>query len=149
MCLITKQSKPEILKEDLTVYKSIIIENVNTVQAGMRYFFYEKNKVYETKILTDEIDITPFDRQVRDAYTDLYSDGEFLSYTNVTNKKLLKKHSLKSFGQGFHSSISADRFDSRFFTVAEFVIPAGSEVYRDETGLIVSNKIMFTGKIIH
>ena len=151
MCLITKQLKPEILKEDLTVYKEVktfkLERELEQVRAMLYHFTYHKDKVYYT-VLEDAISITPYDPKVSITYGDFMKDLMDARCYGHNIPNVLKAHNIKVIGQGFHSANHPDRVRPATYT-GQFIIPAGSEIYRDETGLLVSNKIMFTGKIIY
>ncbi len=69
---------------------------------------------------------------------------------------VLEMHDLKSFGKGFHSIATEERtlsYKDELYpvypqcNVFSCIIPKGSEIYRDATGLIISNKLIIKERI--
>ena len=89
MCLITKQSEsePEILEEDLVVYKILTTRLESAYRSG---FTYMLNKLYKTKIKLAVSRIRNFDEESWDSWADIPinmcnafhfpSDAAFLQY---------------------------------------------------------------------
>jgi len=144
MCLITKQTTPTILNEDLIVYKELkYIEG--EIYSNCEDFPYELNKLYQTEIKKT---------------TDLcYNDHIVEQYYNLTGFSLLglkeeyKKQHLKSYGKGFHFYNSIERLnlsnepfknDVLVYqqVTVKCTIPKGSKVYFDDTELGVANQII-------
>lgn len=140
MCLITKQKKPTKLTKDLTVYKKVDLIN-NVPHSAHNNFKWEINKLYSTKMLPST-EIKMHDELVNDCYS-LHD----LTYEYVEKEKLkiLKDKKLVAIGHGFHSAKNIDRFIYGCWgrnVFVECTIPKGSLIYKDKTGLIVSNQII-------
>ena len=140
MCLRTYQKEPEILEEDLIVYKQLECINDDLVSPYQRneiilddpiYFKWTLNVLYQTKI-EQTMDKQFADWTSQKHYTNFWDDESLLSY-----------------GPGFHSYNSKDRIKKLHgdFITFECLIPKGSEVYRDETGLLVSNQLIVLKEI--
>lgn len=131
MCLVTPNKEKKIAEEDMIVYK-ILNEDLSP--------FYWEGEAYEIGKL-NEIEIQE---------TSDFTDFDEIS---IRYNKGYKRDELVSFGQGFHSAKSIDRIrDIRkaysipvpvLFTC---IIPKGSEYYEDNSGLLVSNKIIIKEK---
>ena len=141
MCLITNQKEPEILKEDLIVYK-VLHENLGSPIQG---FKYSKNTLYENEI----------EESKYPSFADIESQN-FYGKGGLSMQALLEMHDLKSFGKGFHSVTTEKRAlsyknqiysMSHKYNVFSCIIPEGSEIYRDATGLIISNKLIIKERI--
>ena len=145
MCLITTQKKPIILKGNLVVYKSGIIcaisPKVIGFQSGHKCYKYAFDYKYETAVGK-----TP-------RYVALIN-----FYDRQSKNMLVKKHGhlfddsmmlLPKFiciGKGFHWATTAERYPAptipRTTDIVKCIVPAGSQVYFDESGLGVSNQII-------
>ena len=127
MCLITFDPTVHIAEEDMIVYKEgKFPHNEKLFQSALRPFFYRKFSLYKTEILESGSQ-AGYDNIVTNFY-----------YSSKSDRKIY------SFGQGFHSALELKRLSgSSFYRNAEFIIPKGSEYIKDETGLLVSNKIIF------
>jgi len=142
MCLITIQNDPCIAQEDLIVYKSFLKNtDENIFKTPFQFFTYEINKLYETEIKlvkkTEFIGIEAFDN---DSIDKSKLDFDVHKYINVISN-------------GFHSLKEPDRIDDDSIyeldlKIVECIIPKGSIYYTDNSGLIVSNKIIITNKIV-
>ena len=141
MCLITTQSVPTILKKDKIVYKLLCDD--------YRSKFY-KDYLYVPRILnTTEIKIA----QDGDKWAfDKISSNHYFDNDNEYNFQ-----DLRFYGQGFHSINSLERYfnyiknhpQSNDKILVKCIIPKGSEIYEDETGLLVSNKIIVTDNVLN
>lgn len=125
MCLITRQKEPLIAEEDITVYKILTGR-----RAAIYYYFkYEKDLLYVT-VMQKALDIMPADSYVMATYH--------------TSKDII------SIGEGFHACTTIGRAEM-LRGVGEYIfkatIPKGSLYYKDETDLIVSDKIIIHDKI--
>lgn len=140
MCLITNQKEPEILEEDLIVFK-VLKDNLKSPMLGFRY---SKNKLYENEIEESEYPA--------------FADEESYNFYNegLSTQKVLEIHDLKAFGKGFHSITTEERalsYKNQIYSISHkynvfsCIIPEGSEIYRDATGLIISNKFIVKEKI--
>ena len=145
MCLITRQKDPIILEEDLEVYKIInqlVYKNGVYYSAFIKGFEYKLNKLYSTTIEKASDHTSYFDNIVAEHYN--LSDWRSI-------KEAIKKEEFFSYGQGFHSIVGKEsikrRTNSNFRLLSErrvvkCIIPKGSEIYYDETGLCVSSQII-------
>lgn len=131
MCLVTKQKTPETTKKDLVVYKIVkTYDNEKTVSSphySCRWepmiikqidLSYERNKRWDN--------CEKFDGDVSSSYSLEEKEGTF---TEVSI--------------GLHAATTKTRLKSKYYMVRRFLIPAGSLVFRDKSGLIVSNKMMY------
>lgn len=135
MCLVTDQQQPKIAEEDITVYK--ILQGMN---APCNEFTYIVGKTYKTEIKESK-DRWCFDSSDRISLNDNY--GEDWD----------KDESIKCFGQGFHSSLTADRLRRTNMSsmwnggLYECIIPKGSEYYTNPSDLVVSNQIIIKERL--
>ena len=130
MCLITEQTKPEILKEDLIVYKILYYGNLSY----FRKFVWEKGKMERQKMDPKIINTS-------DHYNGKYTFCDDISQAVYDNGN---KYTCISYG--FHAFVTKKRAGMLYTygtEIHKFLIPAGAQVFRDKTGLIVSNKMMF------
>ena len=136
MCLITEQKKAMRTKEDMIVWKVM-----NGVESPYQGFVYEQGILYKTNIKKDYENPCWADEISRKAYVGV---GD-LVISNAPETSW-KEAGYVSIGEGFHSCISEERALTLkdFFTenIRSFLIPAGSLIYKDRTGLVVSNQIM-------
>lgn len=137
MCLITKQNKPIILKEDLIVYKLVRKWNSNKHYYSLNENFpYTFNELYKTTI--------------EESTTWVFNDLISQKYYNY----LIIKERFFCFGQGFHFYLTrkraglyqyGDSKGSYRHIMVKCLIPKGSKVIYDETGLGVSDQIIILG----
>jgi len=127
MCLITEQMKPEILKEDLVVYKCL---------DGRNSIFYDykwtKNRMAKTNFSSGKINTCK-------TFAGCYSDDIAERTYKKQNRILLCVH------RGFHACLTFARameYDYSGKSICEMKIPKSARVFKDSTGLIVSNKMM-------
>lgn len=139
MCLITEQKKPIKIRKDYTVYKLVEFLNEKEIRSFYNYnFTWELNKLYQTEIKKSSIlNACYFDLKSKECYQG--KDG--IKYIEVLIEKL-RNEELYSYGSGFHSAINKSRIKSNLYHIAECTIPKGSLIYKDKTGLIVSNQII-------
>ena len=140
MCLLTRQDKPIILREDKLVWK-ILIDNNDRANSIWCVYQYILGEINQTEIDLS-IGVNAFDKPQR------------VKYLNEDYKLL---DGVKSIGSGFHSFTNIEecnrsfneftRYSSLPYKIYECIIPAGSEYYEDETYLCVSNKIIIRNKI--
>ncbi len=133
MCLITTQKKASIAKEDILVFKLLSPTSSFDAKSPFHEHTYSLYKRQDT-VITEDTDWTTFDE----------IDIRWLD-TNYPNWCEGENSELKCFGQGFHSAISYERLVDRYAfidTVYECIIPAGSEYYKNDTGLVISNAII-------
>ena len=151
MCLITEQTEPIVLKEDLIVYKTLRIpletRNFKSVTTG---FIYDLNRLYETRIKES---ITPkyYDDEAwcKNIDSDELKEQFFCLNTHEAEVRLFQELGMKVYGSGFHSYKTLKRANESWSGdgIFECTIPAGSEIYEDKSNLIVSNKIIINKRI--
>ena len=137
MCLITEQKKAIRTKEDMIVWKNVREEYNGAVSSVYRTFEWKEGEVYKTRMDLSQDPIC-YDFDVRREYGLIYIPNPSLQTT-------LSALNLKAIGRGFHAFMDIDRADDSE-PIRQFLIPAGSLVYKDKTGLIVSNQIMMLPK---
>jgi len=131
MCLVTYQKEPIQLDKDLIVWKEVCVNpDTNETESVFFKFFWEKGVLHETELNKTE-DLDYYDDTVGNHYDILCRED------NIRNARLIR------IGGGFHAFCSEERIpDISYKTIKRFLIPKGSLVYYDETGLIVSNQMM-------
>lgn len=145
MCLITEQNKPIKIRKDRIVYKKVKLSFRQNTICSLNFgnFTYTLNKLYETDFTFlnfDENEILAYDNIVNKAYDYPFSDYDY-DYPFSDNDKLIV------IAEGFHSASAIKRFDMcdkyiQNAIIVKCTIPKGSLIYKDKTGLIVSNKII-------
>lgn len=147
MCLITKQKEPKILKADKYVVKLMAISPYDGVWVTpYQRFAYIKGEINKTSI-EKSYDATLFCEVDQAIFIKLVGCrvADFLLHVDSGQSDYV------AYDQGFHS---IDKSKAAMYieyldhhTPFVFKIPKGSEVYvNKDTGLIVSNQIIFTGK---
>ncbi len=138
MCLITKQTKPVKTRKNKTVYKLVNPGNEKNTTCesflSPRPFLYEIDVLNQTEINTST---------EKAAYDNIVQEKYKLDPRHIDdyNKKL---KTITVLGEGFHAALEAGRLSTYGNKIiAEFLIPKGSLVYTDATGLIISNQIIF------
>jgi hypothetical protein len=126
MCLVTKQKEAIVTTKDMIVYK-LLTWNLKSLTYK---FQWEINKLENTSLT-----IKPFC-----IYTDAMDYMAKRIY-KIMDLTLDDKH-LYSITTGFHAAMTKVRAGDYGYTCYKALIPAGSEVFFDETGLIVSNQMM-------
>ena len=139
MCLITKQQEPTIIAHDMTVFKLVkkYTSVTNICGSDMQDFDYELEVLNRTYLKEATEDRIPYDDQVTKHYG--------LRYDNKTGMTISKE--VRTIGPGFHSFSSKERIGivdgETSERIARFLMPSGSEIFQDETGVLVSNQIIF------
>ena len=131
MCLITEQTKPEILKKDLIVYKLLYPNHLSY----FRKFFWEKGKMKRQKM----------DPKIINTLLPFFL-GAYNFCDNISQRMYERLGRLTCITYGFHAFVTKKRAGMLYTygtEIHKFLIPAGAQVFRDKTGLIVSNKMMF------
>ena len=146
MCLLTLANSPQIAKKDIKVYKLVLINygQPNKVNAWSRPFEYNKHVLYQQELLSTKKPDSFYDKK---AGAEFGLNGE--SAYEITVISL----NINFISNGFHSASSRERFPligkhpkvGRLEAIKEFKIPAGSQYYKDGTGLLVSNQIIYIG----
>ena len=154
MCLITEQKEPIILKEDLVVYKEIIKVDETECETLYQYgYTYIKDEVRNTDIIVHTNVNEGFD--IDAVYDDLVLIiVPTISKNCIERQEAINSGLLVSISQGYHFMVEPQRSeDYKKITIyhsfnkyiGKFIIPSGSEVYFDGSGLGVSNSIKFVG----
>ena len=128
MCLVTKQKRVKVLKEDLVVYK-LLEERNNELSAWMYCFIYEIGVLYVQEMKVDNDSDSYHDDEVSEAYN--FTQAEFQTAT----MDMTHVH------EGFHFATSENRLIDYEAVLCECIVPKGSRVYFDKTGLGVANQI--------
>ena len=156
MCLITEQKEPEIIDQDLVVYKIVktdldkktnkrVAWPVYYKMGGFRYTEGELNKTEMIKKSGDN-NISYFDGMVGDHLAEKYKIAP--NFPGAL-EQLVRIGVIAAIGQGFHFGTTRRRFcvTDPNLSISRFIVPAGSEVYFDETGLGVSNQIIYSPEL--
>lgn len=143
MCLITNNKIGKILEEDLKVFKLLKIGyDANTAHAPFYHFKYEFGKLYETEF-------TELDPYVNDhlwrAFDEASSFWLGRNYPNWEIKGSNNRLELLCISQGFHGALTYERCLNHRYRIYDCIIPKGSTMYTDDTGLFVSNKLIVVG----
>lgn len=136
MCLIVEKSTPvQVAEKDITVYKSIHSASMDgnyCCPYYQRNFLYRKDRVYKTKIKSDNFSKEDYQH----SFADQTAEEAYCSFN---------KQELIAYGEGFHSCKDIVRALSLSHNaIAEFLIPKGTRFVCDVTGLIVSEAIIFS-----
>lgn len=134
MCLITKQKKPIILEQDIIVYKKMMCIVVGYASSVYHAFEYKIGKLYTTTITNSQ----------RGRYADATTSDFYEEYfISIEDSEIKFDEKVIVYNEGFHFYTTKERANkSRNGELWECIIPAGSEVYYDETGLGVTNQII-------
>lgn len=174
MCLLIfteENKKPIKLTEDLTVYKVLSVNRPLLIsEPGQheiltaphnRHFKYELNKLYETQFTFNEsfkkADMVVHSYMMKNhpEISDIHINV-FKYHNNIDEwKRDLIKVNLFSVCAGFHSILTMDRVktylniydDYHSMGLYKATIPKGATIYKDETGLVVSNRIIINERI--
>jgi hypothetical protein len=131
MCLVTKQKKATITKRDIFVYKAVRIEMYGERETVHSPYY---NHSWGREVLfTTELGISRKLIQTCDFY-DSTAYSNYIEYEENENPLTLISH-------GFHFAFSKKRLVEEP-EVRKFLIPKGSSVFKDNSGLGVSNQIM-------
>lgn len=145
MCI--KRLDLQIADRDIEVYKIVSDANKLSCESLIQGFIYEANIRYAMDAM--ELEESSFGSAF--CTTDLiYITKAYHSYTKI-RFTLKKPYSLCSPPE-YKGIIAGNllmpiRIDNPYY-VATFVIPVGSIYFTNEEGVIVSNKIRYTGKYI-
>jgi hypothetical protein len=158
MCLFTKQKTPTITDADMIVYKCVEVRiypgdhedfdaDVFSLIQGFPYVF---GKLYSTEIKKSKNDYAYNDVTVKNHYK--LDDIAYKNISDISDENRLKavrENGIEVYSDGFHFFINNDhRTAVRCYDVGKFVkctIPAGSEIYFDETGLGITNQLIING----
>lgn len=143
MCLITQYKTPQILENDLIVYKEMKYYDSykNPLSSYHQGFTYELNKLYSTTITFGSG--TPISWQ---SY-DIKSANAITSFLKgrITDGQMVEDV-LICIVEGFHFFFTPERIPNHSYShvrkIVECTVPAGSIIYKDSTGLGVSNQII-------
>lgn len=148
MCLITKQAEPKIATNNIEIYKQVDrCANQEFVKSIYFDFLWELNRQYETAI--NKADVVFTDIEFFDGLScHHYFSNEILGGGKHKQILAMKEMNLNMFNRGFHSCNSLERClkpcNSYKHSIVKGFIPKGAEYLEDETGLIVSNKLVLT-----
>ena len=150
MCLITKQKEPIVLEKDMVVYKlgrKVVVYKIGevaTTSTGSVEIMRTVHQVHEYilgELNTTEIRCTERDRET----ASLYDNKALLHYhSNLFKNGYLLSHFI-SIGPGFHWATTVERILAGISgeeDIYKCIVPAGSQVYFDETHLGVSDKLI-------
>jgi len=132
MCLVTRQKKAKVLTKDLIAFKMLKVKD-SKIKSLCFPKTWKINKVEKTNFTFVE---------KRHEYS--FNDGEAVDkYCHLSNTICI--------AQGFHASLTKNRIidfsaDERD-GVYKVKIPAGSKVYYDCTGLIVSDTMILIDEL--
>jgi hypothetical protein len=110
-------------------------------------FPYKFGKLYSTEIKPSLNDYAYNDISVKNHYK--LDDIVDLKMSDENKLKAVRENGIEVYSDGFHFFINNDhRTAVRCYDVGKFVkctIPAGSEIYFDETGLGITNQLIING----
>ena len=154
MCLITKQKEPIVLEKDMVVYKlggKVVVYKIGEVATTSTGSVEIMRTVHQAhayilgKLNTTEIRCTERDRET----ASLYDNKALLHYQLHYHSDLFKNGYLLShfisIGPGFHWATTVERILAGISgeeDIYKCIVPAGSQVYFDETHLGVSDKLI-------
>lgn len=128
----------QIADKDIEVYKVVMRAGKQYCKSGIIGFMYEANITYRIPSM-----------QIKKAYVwnsiIMYIEKAYHSYTKIQHT--LRKFHNKTRGIIVGNCLAPMSFTNSYY-VATFIIPSGSVYFTNEEGVIVSNKIRYTGKYI-
>ena len=151
MCLITKKKKVKIAKRDIKVWKLLRDDLSSIYQEG---FQHELGVLKSAKIgfVGNQYSWQPFTDDISQSLSETFPNWS--NWGDSKAKRLLARENMICIDTGFHSftkkngvkefKSSNETFLSYLgcgFSTIECVIPEGSEYFKDEFGLIVSNQL--------
>ena len=133
--------KAQIAEENINVYKIVRKANKESCVSLFIEYTYYKNSIPPSRILEVRIGSSYSFAKIEEGYYS-YSSVSFIcdSVRRSIDGKLYKAMQCGNRKEMF-------RVDNSLY-LATFVIPAGSVYFINEDGVIVSNKICYTGKYI-
>ena len=139
-CNINKL-EAQIAKEDINVYKIVRKANKESCVSLFIEYTYYKNSIHPSLVLEVRVESSYSFAKIEEGYYS-YSSVSFVcdSVRRSIDGKLYKAMQCGNRKEMF-------RVDNSLY-LATFVIPAGSVYFINEDGVIVSNKIRYTGKYI-
>lgn len=149
MCLITEQKEPFITDQDMIVYK--VVRESAYDNLVFPAFYPSRNFKYDADVLN----VTKIESAYEDSFISFFDNMVGLHLSKKYNldpsdpgrlEDLAKKGIINIIGQGYHFAIERKRLvvNDKTYNIERFIVPAGSDVYFDETGLGVSNQIIFS-----
>ena len=146
MCLLTKETKPRIAKEDIIVSKIVETssERDDEVFAFFQDFTYHAGVEYKATLGLSK---------KYGPYYDTMAGMEFgLDYLNKRDaERKCGKQGVNFIREGFHAINDAERSRLELLNTTDkvklvkFKIPKGAKYFNDGTGLIVSDRIIYIG----
>ena len=132
MCLITRQKKAKITKKDLVVFKCLNNGDISV----SRYFPWIEGQLVKCDL-----------KIIKREHPSNNHGGDWFYADHITNGIYNGLSNCYAISVGLHACTTkerakrlADCYDTNI--IEEFLIPKGSEVFYDVTGLIVSNQMM-------
>jgi len=150
MCLITKQKEPIVLEKDMVVYKlggKVVVYKIGEVATTITGSVEIMRTVHQAheyilgELNTTEIRCTERDRET----ASLYDNKALLHYHSALFKNGYLLSHFISIGPGFHWATTVERILAGISgeeDIYKCIVPAGSQVYFDETHLGVSDKLI-------
>jgi len=127
MCLVTRQKKAKVLTKDLIAYKMLRVKD-SKIESLCFLKTWEINKV-------EKADFTFVEKRCNYSFNDNEAIDKYYRLSNTI-----------CIAQGFHASLTKNRIidfsDNYEDIIFKVKIPAGSKVYYDCTGLIVSDTMI-------
>ena len=145
MCLVVqKNTEKTITTKEMYVYKILRRYSYDVYGAPKNDFIYEKDVLYQTEIKRSYDDISIYDRLAYHSISQQLKSLGVYSYSKQYQFLILNTFDIYS--EGFHFAITYDRLEIVSYSdiLARFIIPVGSEVIYDESGLGVTNQIIFS-----
>lgn len=138
MCLVTRQKRHERLKKDMKVYKALK-EYDDGFYSPLHGYKWEWDILHETVMgVTKNVTFNTYF-----ANPDFwFADSIAVDYYNEFGG------TVTVISEGFHAYMAPERanlndwFEGDKLIILCFTIPAGAKVFRDATGLIVSDKMI-------
>lgn len=149
MCLVTLQRQPRITKQDKIVWK--VVEEDGPEDGCMSHFFHYLWKEGDLEQTALDVRFEKF--SCSDATYDTMATRHIKGQLNKKYQHIVEEHA-RNFKMAFHAvTVIRDGFHAaltkkRLYEIPggcvlrQFLIPKGSAVYTDGSGLIVANQMM-------
>ena len=139
MCLITDQLKPRRIKENLLVFKMLKMD----VDKKLYSPFLMYSSCQWTESVVKETSLVFVKSIIKEC---IFADTMSLDYYYAKYANSLYETKITEVSRGFSACISKARakmlLGCENWVIKECIIPEGSEIFTDETELIISNKMM-------
>ena len=133
--------KAQIAKEDINVYKIVKEANKESCVSLFMDYTYYKNSIHPSLVLEVRVESSYSFAKIEEGY---YSYSS-VSFVCDSVRRSIDGKLYKAMQCGNRKEML--RVDNSFY-LATFIIPAGSVYFINEDGVIVSNKIRYTGKYL-